>query len=108
MMNAAKISTRCLSTGRTRVVHTDRPGLGGKGRSAVTARVVAGWSPTPRSGGVSTSGREGRSVIVENPVPRSEEVHGRHPGDDHQQQPGHRRGVAHVEVSEALLVEVQR
>ena len=29
-------------------------------------------------------------------------------GDDHQQDPGQRRGIAHAEIGEGLLVEVER
>src|SRR6478735_63394 len=47
-------------------------------------------------------------VIVENPIPRGPEHQDGQDADDHEQQPGHRRGVAHVVVREALLIQVQR
>src|SRR5690606_38492458 len=47
------------------------------------------------------------SVSVEHPELRQREVHGGDHGDHEQQHPGQRRGVAHVEVHEGVLVDVQ-
>ena len=48
------------------------------------------------------------SVIVVHPVARAEEGQRGEDGDDRRQHPGERRGVAHAEVAERLLVEVER
>src|SRR5687767_13873640 len=47
-------------------------------------------------------------VIVEHPILGGPEVQGGECGDDHEQEPGHGGGVAHVETREAALIEVER
>src|SRR5699024_1947381 len=76
-----------------------------RGRGLGVTMVRAG--PAESSAG-SAAGRLWRSVIVEHPELGDEEVDGREDRDDDQQQPRHRRGVTHVELGEALLVQVQR
>src|SRR5260370_35643527 len=48
------------------------------------------------------------SVIVMDPVARGEEREGGEEGDDQHQDPGQGRGIAHAEIGEGLLIEVER
>src|SRR5690606_34389796 len=59
----------------------------------------------PRAGGAAGTVA---SVIVVHPVARAEEREGREQRDDDEQDPGERRGIAHAEEAEGLLVEVER
>src|SRR5690349_14004830 len=97
------------------------------GRSELTTIQITGYSITradPASTTWITSGRiraqvtdEVRraatvrcrvSVVIEHPVLRGEEVRGGEDPDDHEQEPRHRGRVAHVEIAEAPVVEVER
>src|SRR5690349_18971459 len=97
------------------------------GRSELTTIQITGYSITsaePASTTWITSGRiraqvipqvrrvatvrDSVSVVIEHLVLRGEEVRRGEDPDDHEQEPRHRGGVAHVEVPEALVVEVQR
>src|SRR5687768_1196969 len=48
------------------------------------------------------------SVAIEHPPLGQKEVEPGQRGDDEQESPGHRGGVAHVEGAEAALVEIER
>src|ERR1700726_683372 len=48
------------------------------------------------------------SAIVMHPIARRQEGEGGEHGDDDDQDPGERRGVAHAEIGEGLLVEIER
>src|SRR3954452_20051862 len=96
MIRLAAISRRCLITDRTR-------------SPVVGPCWTASWGAGPRiaSGAASAAG-VWRSVTVEHPILGGEEVDGGEGADDHHEQPGHRRGVAHLELPEPALVQVQR
>src|SRR2546421_244219 len=69
------------------------------------SRAVSACSAGMRAAREMTDTARPRSVVVEDPVPGSDEVHGGEPGDDQQQHPRHRRRVAHLEIGEPLLVQ---
>src|SRR6185437_11883694 len=48
------------------------------------------------------------SVVIMHPIARGQERDAGEDGDDDEQDPGQRRGVAHAEIAECLLVEVER
>src|SRR5687767_2013780 len=88
-------TSRCLSNERATDKGSDR------------RREVATTERRPTLPPV-VSGTVPSSVIVEDPALGGEEVECRDEGDDGQQQPGHRRGVSHVELAEAALIQIQR
>src|SRR5450759_1749688 len=71
------------------------------GRAVVTA-------PTASDATCGSAGWLAISVIVEHPELGEEEVEEREGADDQHEQPCHGGGVTHVELGEALLVQVQR
>src|SRR3712207_1587512 len=93
MTTLARMSSACLITERTR-------------EPAVLQRLAASWSVSAT--GVSAAGRVFSSVIVEHPILGEEEVDCREHADDDDQQPGHRRGITHLELTEPALVQVER
>ena len=93
----AAISSMCLITDRVRSRHVDGDGspLGEPARSV--ARCVGGDFPLDLK--ISHSKHP---TLGEVEVDRGESR------DDHHQQPGHGGGIAHLELDEPALVEVQR
>src|SRR5450759_444328 len=71
------------------------------GRALVTA-------PTASDATCGSAGWLAISVIVEHPELGEEEVEEREGADDQHEQPCHGRGVTHLQLGEALLVQVQR
>src|SRR5215470_17702023 len=50
----------------------------------------------------------GSLIVIMHPIARREERGGGKEGDDQHQDPGERRGIAHAEIGESLLIEIER
>src|SRR5690606_11649421 len=86
----------------------------------IDTRIIRMCLPTERARGSTVPARRfwptraaGRtrvsvSVVIEHPILREPEVERSEGGDHDEQEPRHRRGVAHVELREGLFVQQER